>query len=462
MRTIICTTGTSIAFRIPYGEEKNYRQAIQKRLAELRSDPDDKTFLIRVSAESNSLHNLKTTQEDRVVFLHTETPDGKICTEEVKRLIDRHMGVSAQLREIEGLQVKDAKRFRQVGIQSLFATLDELCGPLLDNPNEEVILNATGGFKSVVPYITLYGLLYRLPVVYIFETSETLLSLPPAPIHFDYERLHQAMDAMVSLQEQGVMKKEAFFEAIPGLGYHDREWYESLLEEDEQRDVTLSAFGMLLLKDLTHGQAEVLISPQAQRTYEESEGVAKEQFTFMLERAGNPLWRQGKKHSFHGTDLAVYKPGNTAERMACIMRPGKIFVCELFAAHDDYERILPQKHVSDYDLKSFQQWYRPVGIEASPTTEEAAFRRLYKELDDSRISWHKAEDQLEAVRHEKLKLEDEKQTLQDKIEGLQAKAQRTVEMESEVQGFRARVRALEEELAIARLPWWKRLLKRGS
>jgi CRISPR/Cas system-associated protein Csm6 len=57
--------------------------------------------------------------------------------------------------------------------------------PVQISAGHQIILNATGCFKSVVPYLTLRGLLYRLNVVYIFEQSNALLTLPPAPIHFD-------------------------------------------------------------------------------------------------------------------------------------------------------------------------------------------------------------------------------------------------------------------------------------
>ena len=94
-----------------------------------------------------------------------------------------------QLHEIPGLQVTDHDRFRREGIDNLFKILDDISKPRLDRGQHDVWLNVTGGFKSVVPYVTLFGLLYRLPVVYIFERSNTLITLPPAAINFDFERL---------------------------------------------------------------------------------------------------------------------------------------------------------------------------------------------------------------------------------------------------------------------------------
>ncbi len=350
MRTLISTSGTSIAAGHPYsGDPQQYQRQIRGRLGELEaahSDPAD--FLQRACAETNSLHSLNVRTDDRILLLTTETPDGLICAEEVARLLHNKCRVQCQIAKIEGLQVGDATRFRRVGIQKLFDALDHHCGDLTDG-GLQTVLNVTGGFKSVVPYVTLYGLLHQLPVVYLFERSKSLLRLPPVPINFDYERLSQAMDALDLLQREGVIPKEGFFQAIPGLEYHRRDWYECLLEEDHG-NVTISAFGALLLKLRDREQAQVFIGPAARHHYNAASGIAKEQFTFMLERVADPLWRKGKIHPFAGTDLTVFKPGNTSERLACIIRGDRVYVCELLR-HDEYERTLPTRRASQYSLK---------------------------------------------------------------------------------------------------------------
>ena len=133
----------------------------------------------------------------------------------------------------------------------------------MDDPDQQIILNTTGGFKSTVPYLTLYGLLHRLPVVYLLEQSDALLTLPPAPIQFDYGRLSQAADALTLLRQVTCLGKEEFFKLIPGVPHHDRAWYESLLEE-EGAVVTLSAFGLLLVEAVQKEQAEVSRHPSAE------------------------------------------------------------------------------------------------------------------------------------------------------------------------------------------------------
>ena len=461
MRTVICTTGTSIAGGRPFnGDPKEYRHEVSKRLAELeRQYPDQTEFFHQASAETNSLLSLQANEQDRVIFLSTETPDGRICAEECGRLLQEKRRVNCEVLQVEGLQMGDPTRFRRVGIQKLFEVLDRQCGDLADAGRQEVTLNVTGGFKSVVPYVTLYGLLHQLPVVYLFERSKALLRLPPVPINFDYERLGQAMDAMEILRREGVIPKEKFFAAIPGLDYHGRDWYECLLEEDDGQ-VTISAFGTLLLKLRDQEQAQVFMGPSARRQYDASSSIAKDQFTFMLERVADPLWRKGKVHRFAGTDLTVFKPGNTSERMAAIVRGSKVYVCELLR-HDEYERLLPSKRANQYQTNEFEPWIKPSSVAAPPSTEETAYRELYRRYEETSACWEKAEGQLESARSECRNLRSEADALrlrsltyEDQLASLRAGSSDSTRQVSEMA---ARVESLGKELAAARLPWWKRL-----
>ncbi|HPP54339.1 MAG TPA: putative CRISPR-associated protein, partial [Thermoguttaceae bacterium] len=166
-RKILCTTGTSIAgggksFQ-EADQKEEYRSHIRQRMEDLRpkrSSPEE--FFRKLSAETHSLAKLKVSESDEVVLLHSETLDGQLCAEAVKEVLENELGLHPHLVKIEGLQVNDGKRFRQVGIQKLFEVLTEETKGWLENPEQKAILNATGGFKSVVPYVTLFGLLHRL------------------------------------------------------------------------------------------------------------------------------------------------------------------------------------------------------------------------------------------------------------------------------------------------------------
>src|SRR6185436_19615245 len=114
---------------------------------------------------------------------------------------------------------------------------------------------------------------------------------------------------------------------------------------------------------------------------DESNGLAREQFKQMLNRCRDPLWRREKYHKFAGTDLDVYKPGNTAQRLAGWVNARGVYVAELYPNHDLYERDLPGHRRADYDVNDFVAW-KP----AEPLTEnEDAAAGLMMQIERERV-----------------------------------------------------------------------------
>ena len=439
MKTIICTTGTSIALGIP--PDRIDRSTIEKRLKDLREDPSTEHYLIQASAESHSLFRMNLDPADTVHLLHTQTEEGKVCADALKSLISdsEALGQKVQLHEVHGLQVEDRDRFRREGIDSLFKILDGLSKPRLDRGQHDVWLNVTGGFKSVVPYVTLFGLLYRLPVVYIFERSETLITLPPAAINFDFERLAQIDGAIHRLTEEGAMLKDEFFKAIPNLDHSKRDWISTLLEEEDGL-VTLSAFGLLASRVISQEISSIKLSPNALKAYNNAKGDVRRHFTGMLIRVSDPMWRRQKIHSFRRTDLTVFKPGNTSERMAGFVDNDEIYVCELYQ-HDQYERELPGRNKADYPLGSFRPWGRPADQQDLPRTEEEEYRQLEDDLKASNELLEECQQKLERTN-------SERRAHEDKLHGqIEEWRKRSDQLELELKQYKSRV------------PWWKRMFR---
>jgi putative CRISPR-associated protein (TIGR02619 family) len=384
MQRIVCTTGTSIFTnaRQQLGQDAGMlsRSTLIRRYCEsLKSEcQNQKDFLVRLCAETNSLSRLGLEPGDEVVLLHTETDDGRECAEALRDVVKDEFRVNTKILPVEGLQVADADRFRKIGIHNLFRILREACVDWWqeDQDHGKVILNATGGFKAVVPYLTLFGVLHRIDVVYIFERSDMLIRLPPLPIHFDYERLSQARSALQLLKREGVLKKEQFFQAIPGLSYHERPWFESLLEEDQAGDVTPSAFGMLILETWEKDTKQIFLSPEANESYQKSSGETRKRLDHFLGLLQDPVWRNGRRHTFQNTDLDVYKLPHQAERIAGFVRGSCLYVCVIYCSHDKYERDLPRRSRNEFEsrLKEFVPWIPPAEEYISPTDAPDVFQ----------------------------------------------------------------------------------------
>lgn len=106
--------------------------------------------------------------------------------------LKRHWrGLEVVTEQVNGLQVDDADQFRRVGVveftKRCLRAINSYHAPVRGQP-ANVVLNPTGGFKALVPYMVLIGMIKKVPCRYIFEQSTTLLELPPLPVEFSRSR----------------------------------------------------------------------------------------------------------------------------------------------------------------------------------------------------------------------------------------------------------------------------------
>lgn len=236
--------------------------------------------------------------------------------------------------------------------------------------------------KGVVPYLTLFGLIYRIPVTYIFEYSGTLIHLPPAPVSFDWRLLNRARDAFLRLRSEGAMEREQFFALISDADHRDRERLDVLLETDADM-VVPSAIGDLIFETQQSLAANVYIGPHVQQVLTKAIAGERKVLETLLTRCADTLRREHNIHRFSGTDLLVSKQGNVAERPAYTERNGDVYVAEAYLSHDNYERDLGGRKVKDYKLEEFQLWEADQ-VEAELPTDAETVLSLQDELQSAK------------------------------------------------------------------------------
>ncbi|HOD72041.1 MAG TPA: putative CRISPR-associated protein [Candidatus Fermentibacter daniensis] len=362
-RLVICTSGISIAGGKPHATAEQ----VLERVSLIRSESQGDDLFVKSSAETNSLHSLGIESNDEIHLLCTDTDAGETCAEIVAGLITEMSGSKVQIHRIEGLQVDDPVKFRVQGIPKLFAKMDSLRE---SSQGKEIILNPTGGYKSVVPYIILYGMLEKLRAVYLHEFSTHLLDLPAIPVAYDLTLFGRAEDAILEMDRQSAMEEVRFFEMIPNLAYEERDTFRYLIEPIDVGHVTLSVFGLHLLSLIKRGEGGVFLSESARKSLAESSGPARDQLVFMLNRMGSPLYRRSKIDSWINLKgLLVHKPGNTAERAVYFERGNNIYVCALWTDHDDYRRRTSELKLEDFPLSSFTLWVAPTMSDESKESD---------------------------------------------------------------------------------------------
>mgnify|MGYP001001031091 CR=1 FL=1 len=59
-------------------------------------------------------------------------------------------------------------------------------------------INITAGFKGTVPYLTILGQVFKIPLQYVFERSDNLITIPPMPIGFDVIAIEEFLNYLPS------------------------------------------------------------------------------------------------------------------------------------------------------------------------------------------------------------------------------------------------------------------------
>jgi len=286
-----------------------------------------------LSAELHSLARMRVNEKDIVTLYASETPDGQACALAVKRYLEAAFpGIVCRVDVVEGLQVTDAVRFRTKGVLEFTRkVLREIDG----HGPENVVLNPTGGFKSLVPYTVLIGMIRRVRARYIFEQSSELIELPSMPVEFAHARLAPFLDVLERIDRETCISRKEWEKEIP---HEAREELEALFEF-ENGCVTLSPVGILVLGEL--GQARAFVPYLSRCSLEDllkiGQLAGRNPQEFIERLARNPRQLEEKTHARLPGGFVWVKPGNTTDRYLVSVDRFRLLVWRI-VDHAEYER----------------------------------------------------------------------------------------------------------------------------
>jgi putative CRISPR-associated protein (TIGR02619 family) len=429
---VICSTGTSIANRCPssstlhqespgWNEDAGTIQTeINSRVDKfLRQDPPD---LKATCAEMNSLNALKISKHDRVLLLASDSAFSRYCCDKLKLLIVDSFSLQSsqvEIRRIDGLQVHDPKLLRDKGLPRLVEAILEVVGNETYRNTHEILLNCTGGFKGIVPFLTILGMLYGCRTVYQFEHANNLISLPPLPFSFDLQVFERVKSALNMINEHGEIAEATYFGKIKDYHHSERELFLSYTEPTTDDKITLSPLAFLLLA--SDKQSDHLkVRNEVLETLEHLDNAPRQKLQMLMAKCTNHRWRASHSKTWGGDksmDLTVIKPGNTAERLAGFLKDNVFHVTNIFSTHDQYERELGNYSVANFRTEIFQPWTPTQQIQDAVTDD---IDKLRQQALDSAEALARAETVNE--KHQLKILEQ-----QEQIEQLVLKHQATIE-----------------------------------
>jgi putative CRISPR-associated protein (TIGR02619 family) len=357
MTVYLCTAGTSAAKNLRddsgrpllngewVGEQGGVEVAaghILRSFAGFSMD-DDTALQRRLSAEIHSLARMGVTADDRVILFSSETGVGEACAQAVKLYLeDQRPGLDCRVEVVPGLQVEDARDFRTRGVMEFTRRVLRW---IADYGAEQCVLNPTGGFKSLVPYAVLIGMLKGVAARYIFEQSTALIDLPRLPVEFAAGRLAPWLQLIDRVERESYLPVPEFEAAVP---YEERAALDPLFEREGDA-ITLSPIGLLILEEIRMPRALVpFVSRRAIDDLghlESTEGCKPLDFLNRVARSREQLERASHDRLSHG--LCWLKPGeHTRDRYLVSVEGWRLLVWRM-VDHDEYDDLQQQNRRGD-------------------------------------------------------------------------------------------------------------------
>jgi putative CRISPR-associated protein (TIGR02619 family) len=196
---------------------------------------------VAVSAETNTLRGLSLTDTDHLVFLHSDTPEGRFCSARLRafyaagRQTDR-----VTEREIGSLGYNH-DGFAQRGLRSLVSVTIATHADAVRRGLRPVFC-ATGGFKAEIAFLNLLAALLDVEAVYIHEQFRELVRLPRLPLDWNaqYVVRHRDFFDWIDAEPRPSDEVESWLRGRPEL--------RSLVQDDTDGHTYLNAAGDLLFK----------------------------------------------------------------------------------------------------------------------------------------------------------------------------------------------------------------------
>ncbi|MBS1553119.1 MAG: hypothetical protein JST15_13720 [Bacteroidetes bacterium] len=132
-----------------------------------------------------------------IAFVSSDTILSKLAMEILSdQIINIYNGLSFSKHVIKDLRIDNLNIFER-GLLNLVEKLRELIvsgngtdtdtfsETNINRISENNIINISGGYKAILPYVTIFAQVYKIKLQYIFEDSDELITIPQLPLGFD-------------------------------------------------------------------------------------------------------------------------------------------------------------------------------------------------------------------------------------------------------------------------------------
>ncbi|MCL0028421.1 putative CRISPR-associated protein [Peptococcaceae bacterium] len=291
---------------------------------------------ITISAEIKSLVKIQERLKNSidVYLLPSGTVLSCLAAELIKDYFSNNKDIDIRSYEaIKDLQVKEEQAFSRRGLSNLIRRIENITGGYYGN----VIFNITGGYKAVIPYMTIMAQINGCDAYYIFEDEKALIKIPKAPLYVDFEEIERNYELLKEL-ENGI-------EDYPNWrnkNYRKVESIESFIETDGEI-AFLSPLGRIFLAKYENMNFIFYAPEDVWKEIKNSKDILRilqTKFHFKEQRESKSEMKNGH---------LVFDDGNNQNRIFYFEEDSNIYIYKVFTDHSKYESYLNSSSQLDKD-----------------------------------------------------------------------------------------------------------------
>ncbi len=266
-----------------------------------------------------------------VYLIATETIHSHLCAELIqdwfKKFPQENISILPTIKVIQGLQVRDKSLFEKEGIVHLIEELNSIA----QNGNywDDCVFNITGGYKAIIPFMTILAQIKKRPLYYIFEEGDNdkyeLIEIPKSPLSFDSSFFDDYWEVFQELESQVISRNELQHDFV--------ERAESCLYTIEN-DCCLNSLGNMLWTDYK-SKFFIFYCPD-----DVWNNIEKQQHIISILSGKFKGYVLSKQKTEKKGDHLVYDDGNNNYRIYYFINDNSIYVYKTFENEEEARKFI--------------------------------------------------------------------------------------------------------------------------
>lgn len=322
---------------------KNCRQQIKNSVLPWANENDD------AAAEISSLKKFKERlgEDIDVYLLASDTVLSVLAANiiaeyfiENEEVQDVHF--NEQIDVIKGLQIKNKDIFIRKGMVSLVDRVTQI----IEERHNNVFLNITGGYKATIPYLTILGQVYRVPMFYNFEKEHQLIEIPFTPLTIDWQFFETNMK-LFKLIDNGIENWKDFHQK-----YYSFIWQAGSLIEHEGNMAMLSPLGKIYWNKFLEKYYFFYATDEVIRKLEQYQDLR----SIIIDKMANGNIREAGtefKGIVNNEKHKVYDDGNNSYRVFYTFKHNDLIIYKVFGNnYDEYDKFWRRQPFNQQYLNS--------------------------------------------------------------------------------------------------------------